>query len=185
MDVRCCTPLSRARVGWASIYMGSGPTPLHGRGRGSDLRQPACSVGWWLMAGAGLFWENSTAGWLLVAGLFWEKSTAGWWLISRANRLNICWRQDPFLLVEQTPADDSRRSCCVIALSADVVSILMPESWRGIIVRDDRGGRWSTTDKCDTGTVIARLHPTTHGLRDLSLLGWTIKWVFGLAEGPT
>jgi hypothetical protein len=86
MDVRCCTPLSRARVGWASIYMGSGPTPLHGRGRGSDLRQPACSVGWWLMAGAGLFWENSTAGWLLVAGLFWEKSTAGWWLISQANR---------------------------------------------------------------------------------------------------
>jgi hypothetical protein len=29
------------------------------------------------MAGAGLFWEKSTAGWLLVAGLFWEKSTAG------------------------------------------------------------------------------------------------------------
>jgi hypothetical protein len=39
---------------------------------------PACSVGWWLMAGAGLFWEKSTAGWLLVAGSFWEKSTAGW-----------------------------------------------------------------------------------------------------------
>jgi hypothetical protein len=34
-----------------------------------------------------LFWEKSTAGWLLVAGLFWEKSTAGWWLISRTNRL--------------------------------------------------------------------------------------------------
>jgi hypothetical protein len=28
--------------------------------------RPACSVGWWLMAGAGLFWEKSTAGWLLV-----------------------------------------------------------------------------------------------------------------------
>jgi hypothetical protein len=29
----------------------------------------ACSVGWWLMAGAGLFREKSSAGWLLVAGL--------------------------------------------------------------------------------------------------------------------
>jgi hypothetical protein len=26
--------------------------------------------GWWLMTGAGLFGEKSTAGWLLVAGLF-------------------------------------------------------------------------------------------------------------------
>jgi hypothetical protein len=48
--------------------------------------RPACSVGWWLMAGAGLLWEKSTAGWLLVAGSLWEKSTAGWWLISQANR---------------------------------------------------------------------------------------------------
>jgi hypothetical protein len=40
----------------------------------------------WLVAGADLFWEKSTAGWLLVAGLFWEKSTAGWWLISQTNR---------------------------------------------------------------------------------------------------
>jgi hypothetical protein len=46
---------------------------------------PACSFGWWLMANADLFWEKSTAGWLLVTGLFWEKSTAGWWLISQAN----------------------------------------------------------------------------------------------------
>jgi hypothetical protein len=30
----------------------------------------ACSFGWWLMAGADLFWEKSTAGWLLMAGLF-------------------------------------------------------------------------------------------------------------------
>jgi hypothetical protein len=30
----------------------------------------ACSFGWWLMAGAGLFREKITAGWLLVAGLF-------------------------------------------------------------------------------------------------------------------
>jgi hypothetical protein len=39
------------------------------------------------MAGADLFREKSTAGWLLVAGLFREKSTAGWWLISQANKL--------------------------------------------------------------------------------------------------
>jgi hypothetical protein len=39
------------------------------------------------MAGAGLLWEKSTAGWLLVTDLFWDKSTVGWWLISQANRL--------------------------------------------------------------------------------------------------
>jgi FAD/FMN-containing dehydrogenase len=40
----------------------------------------ACSVGWWLMAGAGLFWEKSTAGWLrLVAG--------GWFIL----REKYCW----------------------------------------------------------------------------------------------
>jgi hypothetical protein len=51
------------------------------------VRAPsACSVGWCLVAGAGLFWEKSTAGWLLVADLLWEKSTADWWLISQANR---------------------------------------------------------------------------------------------------
>jgi hypothetical protein len=33
-----------------------------------------------------LFWEKSTAGWLLMADLFWEKSSAGWWLISQTNR---------------------------------------------------------------------------------------------------
>jgi hypothetical protein len=49
----------------------------------------ACSFGWWLMAGANLFWEKSTAGWLLMADLFWEKITAGWWLISQANRARI------------------------------------------------------------------------------------------------
>jgi hypothetical protein len=49
----------------------------------------ACSFGWWLMAGTDLFWEKSTAGWLLVADLFWDKSTAGWWLISQANRVLI------------------------------------------------------------------------------------------------
>jgi hypothetical protein len=40
------------------------------------------------MAGADLFREKSTAGWLLVAGLFREKSSAGWWLISQANELS-------------------------------------------------------------------------------------------------
>jgi hypothetical protein len=41
----------------------------------------ACSFGWWLMAGADLFRDKSTVGWLLVAGLFREKSTADWWLV--------------------------------------------------------------------------------------------------------
>jgi hypothetical protein len=49
----------------------------------------ACSDGWWLMTGAGLFWEKSTVGWLMVAGLFWEKSTPDWWLISQTNRAYI------------------------------------------------------------------------------------------------
>jgi hypothetical protein len=49
---------------------------------------PTDSLFGWLVAGAGagLFWEESTAGWLLVVGLFWDKITAGWWLISQANR---------------------------------------------------------------------------------------------------
>jgi hypothetical protein len=55
----------------------------------SPSQLAACSFGWWLMAGAGLFWEKSTAGWLLVADLFWEKSTIGWWLISQANRARL------------------------------------------------------------------------------------------------
>jgi hypothetical protein len=33
-------------------------------------RKLACSFGWLLMAGADLFYEESTAGWLHVAGLF-------------------------------------------------------------------------------------------------------------------
>jgi hypothetical protein len=32
-----------------------------------------------------LFWEKSTAGWLLLVDFFWEKSTAGSWLISQTN----------------------------------------------------------------------------------------------------
>jgi hypothetical protein len=35
-----------------------------------DFNLAACSFGWWLMAGAGLFSEKSTIGWLLVACLF-------------------------------------------------------------------------------------------------------------------
>jgi hypothetical protein len=50
----------------------------------------ACSFDWWLMIDADLFWEKSTAGWLLVAGFLWEKSTAGWWLIRQANRGIVC-----------------------------------------------------------------------------------------------
>jgi hypothetical protein len=52
---------------------------------GATLKCAACSFGWWLMTGADLLWEKSTAGWLLVAGLFWEKSTDDWWLISQTN----------------------------------------------------------------------------------------------------
>jgi hypothetical protein len=55
----------------------------------------ACSVGWWLMAGADLFWEKSTVGWLLMTDLFWEKSTAGWWLISQTNRASSGSRSQP------------------------------------------------------------------------------------------
>jgi hypothetical protein len=36
----------------------------------THVQPAACSIGWWLMVGAGLFWEKSTAGWLVVAGLF-------------------------------------------------------------------------------------------------------------------
>jgi hypothetical protein len=55
------------------------------------------------MAGAGLFWEKSTAGWLLVAGLVWEKSTAGWWLISQANRAHLYCGVDFALRLTQHP----------------------------------------------------------------------------------
>jgi hypothetical protein len=54
------------------------------------LGRRACSFGWWLMAGADLFWEKSIAGWLLMAGLFWEKSTVSRWLISQMNRCVGC-----------------------------------------------------------------------------------------------
>jgi hypothetical protein len=33
-------------------------------------RVPSCWFGWWLTAGADLFCEKSTVGWLLVADLF-------------------------------------------------------------------------------------------------------------------
>jgi hypothetical protein len=48
------------------------PEPADYRASHSSLqpKQAACSVGWWLMTGAGLFREKSTVGWLLVAGLF-------------------------------------------------------------------------------------------------------------------
>jgi hypothetical protein len=37
---------------------------------GAPTLNSACSFGWWLMAGAGLFREKNTVGWLLVADLF-------------------------------------------------------------------------------------------------------------------
>jgi hypothetical protein len=41
-------------------------------GEGREAQISACSVGRWLMAGAGLFWKKSTAGWLQVADSFGE-----------------------------------------------------------------------------------------------------------------
>jgi hypothetical protein len=35
-----------------------------------NINSRACSFGWWLMAGADLFREKSTIGWLLMAGVF-------------------------------------------------------------------------------------------------------------------
>jgi hypothetical protein len=56
------------------------------------MTSTACSVGWWLMAGAGLFWEKSTAGWLrLVAG--------GWFVL----REKYCW------LVADKPSEQGAR----------------------------------------------------------------------------
>jgi hypothetical protein len=53
-----------------------------------SCKSSACSVGWWLMAGAGLFWEKSTASWFwLVAG--------GWFVL----REKYCW------LVADKPSD--------------------------------------------------------------------------------
>jgi hypothetical protein len=49
------------------------------------------------MAGAGLFWEKSTAGWLVMADLFWEKSTVGWWLISQTDRAMDQLMWDPLM----------------------------------------------------------------------------------------
>jgi len=45
----------------------------------------------WLMAGADLLWENSTANWL-VAGidLVWEYSTAGW-LADKPNKHSVAY----------------------------------------------------------------------------------------------
>jgi hypothetical protein len=75
----------------------------------------------WLVAGAGLFWEKSTAGWLLMAGLFWEKSTVSWWLISQTNRAQIvgdrtwglskepaCEEQKAYRLEQKKPTSKNR-----------------------------------------------------------------------------
>jgi hypothetical protein len=72
-------------------------------------KRTACSVGWWLMAGAGLFWEKSTAGWLRVAVLFWEKRYC--WLVAdkpseqggRPVARGLGRRVDPFWCPPRTP----------------------------------------------------------------------------------
>jgi hypothetical protein len=38
----------------------------------------ACSFGWWLMAGADLYWEKSTTGWLLVCSERKVLLAGGW-----------------------------------------------------------------------------------------------------------
>jgi hypothetical protein len=53
----------------------------------SAIISAACSFGWWLMAGAGLFWEKSTVVWFLMADLFWEKKY--YWLVAdKPNELD-------------------------------------------------------------------------------------------------
>jgi hypothetical protein len=68
---------------------------IQNHGQTLDLHKgwfTAYSFGWLLVAGADLFWDKSTAGWLLVAGLFWDKSTIDWWLISQAIRALVFLR---------------------------------------------------------------------------------------------
>jgi hypothetical protein len=94
---------------------------------GSERMSTACSFGWCLMAGADLFWEKSTVGWLLVAGLFWEKSTAGWWLISQTNRVLVVdgrggggsiRRFHPSAIRGQGPIPSVRPTCSAHATAA-------------------------------------------------------------------
>jgi hypothetical protein len=73
-------PARVSRAQTASNFGRQGLTSTMDGARKSPCYFRACSVGWWLMAGVGLFWENSTAGWLrLVAD--------GWFVL----REKYCW----------------------------------------------------------------------------------------------
>jgi hypothetical protein len=48
----------------------SGPGRETTRSKLTKSKFAACSFGWWLMAGVGLFGEKNIVGWLLVTGLF-------------------------------------------------------------------------------------------------------------------
>jgi hypothetical protein len=96
----------------------------------------ACSFGWWLMAGAGLFWEKSTVDWLLMSGLLWEKSTAGWWLISQTNRawvlithtglLSGKWSsRAPALISYTPPVGGCPPACCWCSLGASMCPVVL------------------------------------------------------------
>jgi hypothetical protein len=86
---RAWGPTSKARMIWRRANCSLLARLSTG---GGHAYVSVCSVGWWLIVGAVLFWEKSTVGWLLMANFFWEKSTAGWWLISQTNRASTTAR---------------------------------------------------------------------------------------------
>jgi hypothetical protein len=100
------------------------------------------------MAGAGLFWEKSTVGWLLVAGLFWEKSTAGRWLVCPFQWIIIMscpWHLDEdaraLLLPPRValPASAQGRAAAQLSAARD------PERGSVGVVRSKERGRGSCT----------------------------------------
>jgi hypothetical protein len=88
--------------------------------------------GWWLMAGADLFWEKSTAGWLLMAGLFWEKSTAGWWLISQTNRVGDACSVERFVS-STSHAEYGREACQHVRLA-----VLTSHQWVWLVYSEKK-----------------------------------------------
>jgi hypothetical protein len=82
---------------------------------GRDLRPWACSVGWWLMAGAGLFWEKSTVGWFwLVAGGWFVLREKYCWLVadkpSEQGACLSCYTFLPILPLTVSQSPDARTS---------------------------------------------------------------------------
>jgi hypothetical protein len=133
----------------------------------AELATSACSFGWWLMAGAGLFWEKSTVGWLLMTGLLWEKSTAGWWLISQTNRAQIAGKL-PIKWTKRTGRRTAtkRTSLVVFPHSNRLFGCgtcglgwLQPSFWG-----------WLQPTLCLVVRWLKRLEPTCH------LFGW-MHWV--------